>query len=43
LAFSLRSALCSPLSPLALEPLRDSRPEVGAGIAAPAACVFFLM
>jgi hypothetical protein len=33
-AFSLRSMLCAPLSPLALEPLR------GAGIAAPAACVY---
>lgn len=33
-AFSLRSKLSGPLSPLALEPLRESRPEVGAGIAA---------
>jgi hypothetical protein len=33
-AFSLRSKLCGPLSPLALEPLRESRPAVGAGIAA---------
>jgi hypothetical protein len=35
-AFSLRSALCASLSPLAFEPLRESRPD--AGIAAPAVC-----